>query len=106
MALVFPASMLSQATASSPKTNTAAAKTEPAAPPHDLSGLWFGGVGGGLGVRGPVSPMTPEGEARFNSNTAELKSDRTISADPTFRCEPPGVPHIYGVGGYSIEFIQ
>src|SRR4029077_6345138 len=80
--------------------------TEPAAPPHDLSGLWFGGVGGGLRVRGPGSPMTPQGQARFNFTTDEVKSDRTISADPTFRCEPPGVPHIYGVGGYSIEFLH
>jgi hypothetical protein len=82
------------------------ATTEPALRPRDLTGLWFGGVGGGLRVKGTVAPLTPEGQTRFNANTAELKSDRTISADPTFRCEPPGLPHIYGIGGYSIEFMQ
>jgi hypothetical protein len=106
MALVAPVSMRSQAAAPPKAANAGAAKTETALTPRDLSGLWFGGVGGGLRVRGAVSPMTPEAQARFNANTAELKSDRTISADPTFRCEPPGVPHIYGIGGYSIEFIQ
>jgi len=106
MVLVFPVSMRPQ-TAASPKTaNSGTAKSEPALRPHDLSGLWFGGVGGGLRVQGKVAPMLPEAQARFDANTAELKSDRTISADPTFRCEPPGVPHVYGVGGYSVEFIQ
>ena len=57
-------------------------------------------------MQGKVAPMLPEAQARFNANTAELKSDRTISADPTFRCEPPGLPHIYGIGGYSIEIMQ
>src|SRR5580700_1999719 len=56
------------------------AKTEPALRPRDLTGLWFGGVGGGLRVKGTVSPLTPEGQTRFSANTAELKSDRTISA--------------------------
>jgi len=106
MTLVVPMSMCSQAAASPKTANAGAANTEAALTPRDLSGLWFGGVGGGLRVRGAVSPMTPEAQARFNANTAELKSDRTISADPTFRCEPPGVPHIYGIGGYSVEFIQ
>src|SRR6202049_4678560 len=78
------------------------AKTEPALRPRDFTGLWFGGVGGGLRVKGAVAPLTPEGQTRFSANTTELKSDRTISADPTFRCEPPGLPHIYGVGGYLI----
>jgi hypothetical protein len=82
------------------------ATTEPALRPRDLTGLWFGGVGGGLRVKGTVAPLTPEGQTKFNANTAELKSDRTISADPTFRCEPPGLPHIYGIGGYSIEIMQ
>jgi hypothetical protein len=99
--LVFCLSAHSQAAA---KPGTA--RAQQAVDPHDLSGLWFGGVGGGLRVQGKVAPMTPEGQARFNANTAELKRDSTISADPTFRCEPPGLPHIYGVGGYSIEFLQ
>src|ERR1700730_2574032 len=106
MALVFPVSMRPQAPARPKTDRPGTAKTEPALRPRDLSGLWFGGVGGGLRVKGNVAPMLPEGKARFNANTAELKSDRTISADPTFRCEPPGVPHIYGIGGYSIEIMQ
>ncbi len=32
-------------------------------------------------MKGTVAPLTPEGQTRFNANTAELKSDRTISAD-------------------------
>jgi len=104
VALVFAASLRAQAPAS--KASATPAKTDSALRPHDLSGLWFGGVGGGLRVAGKIPPMLPEAQARFNANTAELKSDRTISADPTFRCEPPGVPHIYGVGGYSVEFVQ
>jgi hypothetical protein len=101
--LMFPASVLAQ-TAARPKT----AKTETETPlrQRDLSGLWFGGQGGGLRVNGNVARMLPEAQARFDANTAELKSDRTISADPTFRCEPPGVPHIYGIGGYSVEIMQ
>jgi hypothetical protein len=102
LALLFPASVLPQTAART------GAKTEPETPlrPRDLSGLWFGGVGGGLRVIGSVAPMLPEAQARFAANTAELKSDSTISADPTFRCEPPGVPHIYGIGGYSVEIMQ
>lgn len=101
MALALPLAAHPQAAA-----QQGTLKTAPAFNPRDLSGLWFGGVGGGLRVQGKIAPMTPEGQARFDANTAELKSDRTISADPTFRCEPPGLPHIYGVGGYSIEFLQ
>jgi hypothetical protein len=101
MALALPLAAHPQAAA-----QQGTSKTAPAFNPRDLSGLWFGGVGGGLRVQGKIAPMTPEGQARFDANTAELKSDRTISADPTFRCEPPGLPHIYGVGGYSIEFLQ
>src|SRR2546427_11926702 len=106
MALVFPVPMRSQAPVRPGTARPGAEKSEPAFNPRDLSGLWFGGVGGGLRVQGKVAPMTPEGQARFDANTAELKKDSTISADPTFRCEPPGLPHIYGVGGYSIEFLQ
>ena len=83
-----------------------AAKDETVLPSRDLSGLWFGGVGGGLRIKGEVPPMLPEARAKFNSNTAELKNDGTITADPTFRCEPAGVPYIYGIGGYAIEILQ
>jgi hypothetical protein len=101
IAFVSAVSMHAQASASAQT-----AKTAPALRPRDLTGLWFGGVGGGLRVKGTVAPLTPEGQTRFSANTTELKSDRTISADPTFRCEPPGLPHIYGIGGYSIEMMQ
>ena len=102
MLLVHPLCAHPQAAA-----QQAASKGQAAFDPRDFSGSpWFGGVGGGLRVQGKVAPLTPDGQARFDANTAELKSDRTISADPTFRCEPPGLPHIYGIGGYSIEFLQ
>src|SRR5437588_4297081 len=88
-ALVFTIALgLSPATYSQSATQQRPSKTESSFNPRDLSGLWFGGVGGGLRVQGKVAPMTREGQARFDANTAELKKDSTISADPTFRCEP------------------
>ena len=30
--------------------------------PHDLSGLWFGGQGGGLTIKGKVPPLLPEAQ--------------------------------------------
>src|SRR6266581_267299 len=67
MAIGLPASLHAQASASS-RTE----KTQTSLRPRDLSGLWFGGVGGGLRVQGKVAPMTPEGQARFDANTVEI----------------------------------
>src|ERR1700688_4619415 len=85
-----------------------AAKQQGALAPHDISGKWMRGDGGG-GLRnvGKVPPMLPEAQTKFNANTAELKKlGGVITGDPTFRCEPPGVPHIYNTGIYMIEIAQ
>jgi len=72
---------------------------------HDISGVWA------LGkihkrVSDPVAAMTPEGQAKFDFNTHELKNNRPITIDPAFTCHWPGVPHIYGSGAYAFEFVQ
>jgi hypothetical protein len=76
--------------------------------PHDISGKWMGGnAGGGLHNVGKMPAMSPEAQAKFEANTAELKDvGGVITGDPTFRCEPPGVPHIYNIGAYMIEIAQ
>lgn len=103
--LVAAAMLLASAPSARAQAAQTGASREPA-PAHDISGLWFGGQGGGVTIPAKVSPLTPAGQARFDVNTAEIKKNLTISADPTFRCEPAGVPHIYGVGGYLMEVLQ
>lgn len=81
-------------------------KNQPPFDPKDLSGQWSGGLGGGLHFTGQAPPLTPEAQAKFDSNTAELKSTGVITVDPTFSCEPPGVPRIYDMGSSLVEFYQ
>jgi hypothetical protein len=86
---------------------SAEAKSRPVFDPRDLSGQWSGGLGGGLHSVGPAPPLTAEGQARFDANTAELKiPGATITVDPTFSCEPPGVPRIYDLGSSLMEVYQ
>jgi len=82
------------------------AANQAALAPHDLSGLWFGGQGGGLVIKGKVPPLTPEWKPVYDHNVSERTGDRILTSDPTFRCEPAGVPHIYGVGGYPMEILE
>src|SRR5260370_12457823 len=67
MALALPLAAHPQAAA-----QQGTLKTAPAFNPRDLSGLWFGGVGGGLRVQGKIVAMTPEGQASFGANTADI----------------------------------
>jgi hypothetical protein len=84
-----------------------AAKSQPAFDPRDLSGQWSGGLGGGLHSVGQPPPLLPDAKARFDANTAELKvPGATITVDPTFSCEPPGVPRIYDLGSSLVEVYQ
>lgn len=81
-------------------------KSQPAFDPRDLSGQWSGGLGGGLHSIGKAPPMLPDAQSRFNANTAELKTTGVITTDPTFSCEPPGVPRIYDLGSSLVEVYQ
>jgi hypothetical protein len=81
-------------------------KKQAAFDPHDLSGQWSGGLGGGLHSNGNPPVLLPEAKARFEANTAELKTTGVITVDPTFGCEPPGVPRIYDLGSSLVEFYQ
>ena len=81
-------------------------KKQPAFDPHDLSGQWSGGLGGGLHSVGQPPAMLPDARSKFEANTAELKTGGTITVDPTFNCEPPGVPRIYDLGSSLVEVYQ
>jgi hypothetical protein len=54
----------------------------------------------------PAAPMTPEGQAKFDYNTHELKDGGPITIDPAYTCHWPGLPHIYFSGAYAFEFVQ
>ena len=101
MLLTFSPILLAQRPAES-----SAAKSQPAFDPRDLSGQWSGGLGGGLHSVGKPSAMLPDAQARFDANTAELKTTGVITVDPTFSCEPPGVPRIYDLGSSLVEVYQ
>ena len=81
------------------------AKSQTPFDPRDLSGQWSGGLGGGLHPVGKPS-MLPEAQAKFAANTAELKTTGVITIDPTFSCEPPGIPRIYDLGSSLVEMYQ
>jgi hypothetical protein len=85
---------------------SAAAGKQAAFDPRDLSGQWSGGLGGGLHTVGKIPSMLPDAQARFAANTAELKTSGVITVDPTFSCEPPGVPRIYDLGSSLVELYQ
>jgi hypothetical protein len=97
---IAPAALTQSAAAPS------AGKNQPAFDPRDLSGQWSGGLGGGLHSVGKPPAMLPDAQARFDANTAELKTTGVITVDPTFSCEPPGVPRIYDLGSSLVEVFQ
>jgi hypothetical protein len=101
IALAFVPVILAQTPAESSVT-----KSQPLFDPRDLSGQWSGGLGGGLHSIGKPPALLPEAQARFDANTAELKTTGVITVDPTFSCEPPGVPRIYDLGSSLVEMYQ
>lgn len=103
MGLAFTPAVHAQTAAA---TATAAPKSQLAFDPRDLSGQWSGGLGGGLHSVGKPPAMLPEAQAKYEANTAELKTTGVITVDPTFSCEPPGVPRIYDLGSSLIEMYQ
>jgi hypothetical protein len=77
---------------------------------HDMTGVW--GLAkvrdqvNGMRRAEPAAPMTPEGQAKFDFNTHELKEGRPITIDPAYTCHWPGLPHIYFSGAYAFEIVQ
>jgi hypothetical protein len=78
---------------------------------HDISGVWGEFTGGahppqGLVTRSQPPVMTPEGQARFDDNTSQLKQGLPVTKSPAFQCLPAGVLQGYGPGTYAVEFVQ
>lgn len=106
--VLCPASRAQNAPAANSAGNAATNPAKNQAPfdPRDLSGQWSGGLGGGLHPVGKPPAMTPEAQTKFAANTAELKTTGVITIDPTFSCEPPGIPRIYDLGSSLVEMYQ
>lgn len=101
IALAFAPALFAQSPAESSAT-----KSQPPFDPRDLSGQWSGGLGGGLHSIGKPPALLPDAQTKFEANTAELKTTGVITVDPTFSCEPPGVPRIYDLGSSLVEMYQ
>src|SRR3984885_14380008 len=110
LTILIGASLMARAAASVALAQSGAAsgaaKDQSAFDPRDLSGQWSGGLGGGLRSVGKPPALLPDAQARFDANTAELKTTGVITIDPTFSCEPPGVPRIYDLGSSLLEIYQ
>ena len=85
--------------------------------PRDLSGVWYGIVGGGGRVPfGPDRPpLTPEGEAKYLTHIPTRSADPRVPAvddpalsnDPTFACNPRGFPRVmFDSSPRTFEFIH
>ena len=46
------------------------------------------------------------GQAQFDLNRRDLKSDHPITISPVYKCHPPGLPYAYTNGGYPFEIVQ
>lgn len=78
-----------------------ATRSQTSVSPNDLAGVWAGTV-----IADNVASMLPWAQAKFDSNTAEIRRGRPITTDPTFRCEPGGVPRAYQMQIHPIEILQ
>ena len=77
---------------------------------HDLSGVWeHEGIGGKIDS-GPVSPMTPWGQAKFDAAKPGFGPRRvppTEDNDPVLICDPQGFPRAMSLENPEpMEFIQ
>ena len=79
-----------------------------AVPVHDLEGVWNGRLGtvGGTNLNKDTAPMLPWARAKFDYNTVELKKGGSLTRDPTFHCDPTGVPRVYATGLHPFEIVQ
>jgi hypothetical protein len=74
--------------------------------PRDLSGLWGLGVNGFNLDQRAVPPMTPAGQARYDSNKPGLGPRGVpLGNDPMLVCDPLGYPRLFTYN-YGMEFIQ
>ena len=77
---------------------------------HDLSGVWeHEGIGGTI-ASGPVPPMTPWGQAKFDAAKPGFGPRRvppTEDNDPVLICDPQGFPRAMSLENPEpMEFIQ
>jgi hypothetical protein len=79
------------------------AKAETEIPSRNFEGVWS--TSKPLRAAS-IAPMTPEAQAKFDSNSAETKAGKPITKDPVFQCRPPGMPQIFAYGLFAIEFLQ
>jgi hypothetical protein len=84
------------------------AKISSALPTHNLEGVWSGRLGtvGGTNINKDTAPMLPWAQAKFDYNTVELKKGGSLTRDPTFHCDPTGVPRVYSTGLHPFEIVQ
>ena len=75
---------------------------------HNLEGVWNGRLGtvGGTNINKDTAPMLPWAQAKFDYNTVELKKGGSLTRDPTFHCDPTGVPRVYSTGLDPFEIVQ
>jgi hypothetical protein len=75
---------------------------------HNLEGIWSGRLGtvAGTNKNPDVAPMLPWAQSKFDTNTTELKNGRSLTGDPTFHCDPSGVPRVYAIGTHPFEIVQ
>ena len=82
----------------------------PAFDPHNVSGVWeHEGIGGTI-ASGPVAPMTPWGQAKFDAAKPGFGPRRvppTEDNDPVLICDPQGFPRAMTLENPEpMEFIQ
>jgi hypothetical protein len=97
--LALPTAALSQTGRQSPDTT---AQESAPAPRHDLSGIWYPGLGanGGFGQSFPSNeppPFTPWAENKFKANrpSSGPREASTTTNDRYLQCDPPGIPRIF-----------
>ena len=104
-ALVAAATFITSGSAQQPATSSAA-KPAPA-PRRDISGVWSGPV---IPRKEPVPPMTPWGQAFFDS-VKPLSGPRAVpiaqTTDPFALCDPLGFPRnvLYETRGFAFEHL-
>lgn len=96
MSAVIAALFLSPtAFAQNPNTQNGRSGSAQPAAPHDLSGIWIGGIN--VMRNSPAAPMTPWGKAKFDSYKPTGGPQGVpggLGNDPLGNCDPLGVPRI------------
>jgi hypothetical protein len=97
--LFLPPAFYAQTATKMPDAKTQAS---PLAPPHDISGIWYPGLGGNgnFGQSYPSKeppPFTAWGEKQFMANkpSSGPREDPTATNDKYLQCDPPGIPRVF-----------